>query len=174
MSAQTQLIPASELAAGQAAFIRNEVIKKVVAMAVAKLNQLDSDIVVRDIRPKADLDYTYEDWGESTGSTANDYETMSTGTMGDQRWMAIYGVKVDPDSLSCSMLKFNVGGGDKVIWQLQSLGARDDYVGLTPFGIIIPPNTPYTISRYVRSVSAIANIMLKGVVIEPRGKVVSP
>ena len=174
MSAQTQLIPASELAAGQAAFIRNEVIKKVVAMAVAKLNQLDKDIVVRDIRPKADLDYTYEDWGESTGSTANDYETMSTGTMGDQRWMAIYGVKVDPDSLSCSMLKFNVGGGDKVIWQLQSLGARDDYVGLTPFGIIIPPNTPYTISRYVRSVSAIANIMLKGVVIEPRGKVVSP
>ena len=174
MSAQTQLIPASELAEGQAAAIRNEVIRNVLRTAVAQLKLPEDKLVVRDIRPLADLDYTYEDWRETTGAAANTYETMSTGTLADQRWIAIYGVKMDADSPSCSMLKFNVGGGDRAIWQLQALGAKDDYVGISPNAVVIPPNAPYTISRYVRSISQTANIVLKGVVVEPRGKVISP
>ena len=174
MTAQTQLIPASELGEGQAAAIRNEIIRQVVAMAMKGLGKLEKDIVVRDIRPLADLDYTYEDWRETTGATANTYEDMCNSSMADGRWVVIFGVKIDPDSPSCSMLRFSVGGAERAIWQLQALGARDDYVGLSPFGIVIPPNAPYIISRYVRSVSKTANIVLKGVVVESRGKVVSP
>ena len=173
MTAQTQLIPASELAEGQAGAIRNEIIRRVVAMATASLNKPEKDIVVRDIRPLADLDYTYEDWRETTGASVG-YEDMCNSTMADGRWVVIFGVKVDPDSFSCSMLRISVGGAERAIWQLQALGARDDYVGLSPYGVVIPPNAPYIISRYVRSVSKTANIVLKGIVVESRGKVVSP
>ena len=169
-----QLIPLSELASGQTAAIRNEIVKKMVAEVMSKTNLKEEQLVVRDIRPKDDLDYTYDDWYETTGATADAYETMSTGTMGDVRWVGIYGIKDDPLTQSCSSIKFNVGGADKVIWNLQSLNEYDGMVGVSPSGIIIPQMTPYTISRYVRSASSPTHLVLKGVVIEPRGRVLSP
>ncbi len=134
-------------------------------------------LIVRDIRPLTtvgDLDYTYEDWSETTGATANAWETMSTGTNVDQRWIGFYGVRIDPDSFSITALRFNIGGSDRVIWELQALGEEDGYTGFCPSVIVIPPNAPYTISRWVRSVSSIDKTVLKGVVIEPRGKMLSP
>ena len=179
-AAYTQLIPFSELAPGQAAAIRNEVIKRMVEEATAKLHLVPEKLVVRDIRVKDDLvvyskgsDADVEDWANVTATSADAYETMATGTMGDQRWMGIYGVKTSQDN-ACTAIKFNIGGGDRAIWQLQSLSAENDYVGLTPSGIVIPQNAIYTISRYVRQTLSQTFIALKGVVVEPRGKVLSP
>lgn len=171
--AYTQLIPFSELSEGQAASIRNAVIQKLVSMATSQLAVPAEKLVVRDIRADSDMGYTYEDWRETTGATADAYETMDTGTMGDERWVGIYGVMVSGD-MSCSALKFNIGGADRTIWQLQCLKESDDFVGLCPSAAIIPPNTPYTISRYVRSASSTFHCVLRGVVVEPRGLVVSP
>ena len=173
-ASEIQLIPFSELAPGEVGAIRNGIIKQMVAMAVQSLKLGENQVVVRDIRAKDDLDYTYEDWRETTSSTADAYETMTTGTMGDQRWVGIFGVKADADSFACTAIKFNVGGGDRAIWQLQALKPQDDMVGFCPSGIIIPQRTPYTISRYVRSASSSFLLVLKGVVVEKRGKVVSP
>ena len=173
-AANILLIPKTELAAGQAGAIRNEAIKRVLTLAMTQLKLAEDKLVVRDIRPKADLDYTYEGWRETTGSTAGAYETMTTGTMGEQRYVGIYGVKINADSLSCSMLKFNTGGGDRTFWSLEHLNEEDGYVGFSPFGIIIPQNAPYTISRYVMYASAAAPIVLKGFVVEPRGRVITP
>ena len=169
-----QLIPKSELAPGQAAAVRNEIIGQVLQRAANELKMTIDKLVVRDIRPKSDLDYTYEDWRETTGATADAYETMSTGTLADQRWIVIFGVKDDVDNRSCTAIKINVGGADMAIWTLQQLGEEDNMVGISPGGVVIPPNAPYTISRFVRSASSTSNLVLKGVVIEPRGKVVSP
>jgi len=174
LAAQTQLVPASEFAPGQIGVIRNQLIEEVVKQVAAKTNKAANQLVVRDIRPKDDLDYTYADWNEQTGSTADAYETMSTGTMGDRRWLVLFGVKFNSEALSVTQLKFNIGGADKAIWNLESLNEDDGMVGICPGGIIIPENIPYTISRYVRSASAPCNLVLKGVVIEPRGLVVSP
>ena len=171
---QTQLVPLGELASGQAGAIRNEIIRSMVVTAMQQLRVSEDKIVVRDIRAKDDLDYTYEDWRETTGSTANAYETMSTGTMAADRWVGIFGVKLDGDDLSVTALKFNIAGADRAIWQLQALSAKDDFVGFSPSAVIIGPNAPYTISRFVRSVSATALVVLKGVVVERRGLVVSP
>ena len=173
-ASQIQLIPKSELAPGQAAAIRNEIIKSVLEKAAFELKLGVDKLVVRDIRPKSDLDYTYEDWRETTGATADAYETMTTGTMTDQRWVVVFGVKDDPDNRSCSAIKINVGGADLAIWTLQQLSEEDECIGISPGGVVIPPNAPYTISRYVRSASSTSNLVLKGAVIEPRGKVVSP
>lgn len=170
----TQLVPISELAPGEVATIRNEIVRGMMAIAMSQLNIGADKIVVRDIRPKADLDYTYEDWAEVTGTTVNAYETMSTGTMGKDKWMGFYGVKDDPDSVSCTAIKFNIGGNDRAIWLLQSLNELDGMVGICPSGVIIPQNAPYTISRWVRSINATTRLVLKGVIVERRGLVVSP
>lgn len=176
-----QLIPVSELAPGQAGAIRNEIVRRMIAEAMAKTNLSEDKIVVRDIRAKDDVilysggsAVDLEDWGCVTGTTANAYETMAADTMADQRWIGIYGVKVDEDALSCTALKFNIGGADRVIWQLQALNEDDGFVGFCPSGVIIPQNDPYTISRWVRIASTSTHIVLKGVVVEPRGKLISP
>lgn len=169
----TQLIPVSELAPGEASSIRNQFIKKLVEIAASEMKKQLSDIVVRDLRPKSDLDYTYEQWTESTGATGDAYETMSTGTNGADMWIGIFGVKVE-ENCPVTMLKFNIGNGERAIWELESLKAEDDFVGFSPAGVVISPNSPYTISRYVRTINAAHTIVLKGVVVEARGKVISP
>lgn len=173
-AAQVQLIPASELAPGQAAAIRNTAIQQLITDASKATNYSPDRFVVRDIRPDTDLDYTYEDWAETTGATADAWETMTTGTNSDQRWIGFFGVKIDPTSASVTSLKFNIGGSDRVILSLMALTENDGYVGFVPSVIVIPPNAPYTISRWVRSVSSVDKTVLKGVVVEPRGKVISP
>lgn len=177
----SQLVPFSELAPGQAGVIRNELIKKMLAEAMARMNLPEDRLIVRDIRAKTDLtlytkgsDADVEDWGAVTGTTTGAYETMANGTVGDQRWIGFYGVKADENAFACSAVKFNTGGSDRVIWQLQGLSEDDGFVGFCPTGIIIPQNTPYVISRWVRDASSPVKIVLKGIVVEPRGKVVSP
>ena len=174
-----QLIPFSELAPGQAARIRADIINELVKEATLRTKLAPDRLVVRDIRAKDDLTlYSagtasgVEDWGCKTGTTANAYETLATGTIGDQRWIGFYGVKLGDNV--CTALKFNIGGADRVIWQLQALREEDDMVGLCVAGIIIPQNIIYTISRFVRVASSSAMIVLKGVVVEPRGLVISP
>lgn len=171
---QTQLIPFSELAPNEVGAIRNGIIRRMLTMAMQSCSLPEEQFVVRDIRPKGDLDYTYEDWTEVTDATANQWETMSTGTMAVERWVGIFGIKADVDRFACTSVKFNVGGGDRVIWELEALRERDDMVGFCPSGIIIPQRTPYTISRYIRSLSSPCSLVLKGVVVEKRGRVISP
>ena len=173
-AAEVQLIPAEELAPGQIGAIRNELKKRVLQLACTECNIEASRMIVRDIRPDTDMGFSYEDWRETTGATADAWETMDTGTMADQRWVVIYGLIDDADNRSCSSLKFNVGGADRVIWTLQHLNAEFGCVGISPGGVVIPQNAPYTIYRWVRSVNSTTQIVLKGFVIEPRGKVISP
>ena len=173
--AETQLIPLQELASGEAGTIRNQVIKNLVALAASELKRLPDQLVVRDIRPATDLDFATEDWFEVTGATAAAYETMCTGTLSTDRYIAFYGAK-DDGMQSCTLLRFDIGGGIKVIWNLQSLSLSmdDERVGYSPSGVIIKPSTIYTISRYVQFASSPSHIVLKGVVVEPRGRVISP
>ena len=179
-AAQTHLIPASELGIGEAAAIRNEIVRHLVTDVAQKLKKTPKDLVVRDIRAKDDIALysagsaaSVEDWACVTGTTANAYETLATGTMGNNRWVAFYGVRIS-GFCAVTAVKFNIGGGDRAIWQLQALSEEDAYVGLCPAGIVIPENAPYDISRFVRQTSGPAFILLKGIVVEPRGLVISP
>ena len=180
MATHSQLIPFSELAPGQAAKVRSDIVGTLVAEACKILNKTQDALVVRDIRAASDIALyskgaavAVEDWGCVTGATINAYETMATGTMTDMRWVGIFGVTIN-EYCACTALKFNIGGSDRIIWQMQSLREDDYWTGFSPAGVIIPPNAPYTISRWVRHASDSAFIFLKAVVVEPRGLVVSP
>lgn len=80
-------------------------------------------------------------------------------------------------------VKVNVGGADKVIWDITGLYAYyDSMVGITPSAVVIPQNASFNIYyalRAHRTNSALTpgmsvRIQLVGVTVEPRGKVISP
>ena len=212
--AQTQLIPFAELAPGAIAAIRNSVISGVVALASKELTLPPDKLVVRDLRPFADLALysggttalTSEIWGYAATGTTAGYVAINaaTATMGDQRYVAIYGVRdrhnnaisgsatLAPAASNAnakqvvSLIKINVGGSDKVLWDISSMYAYMDGRSAFAYGaVVIPQNSSYVISYYRMGLlevgvyaapvtDEIAWLQLVGVVVEPRGKVISP
>ena len=201
-AALTQLVPVAELAPGAVGAIRNEVIKQTLAIASKELNLPEDKLVVRDLRFVEDMQIyatgttaaTINDWVFTTAATTVTGFVTITGdkTMGDQRYVAIFGVRdlrmaygvkqaaaTIPAVLSAvvSLLKISVGGADRVIWDLCKIQSYpNELVGVSPMAVIIPQNASFNIYIYKSNgvASVISNIMLEGVVVEPRGKVVSP
>jgi len=202
--AYTQLIPIQELTPGQVGAIRNQVINNLVAQVSRELSLPEDKLVVRDIRPFHDLamygvaatTLTFDEWAyTATTDVADTWRTVTgAGTMGDQRYVALFGIRdlrlglglhatataeVYPAVLSLDVIqvKINVGGADKVIWDLQNMEAyRDNLVGFSPSAIILPQNVSFNI-YYMRVNTATemkSKVQLIGVVCEPRGKLVSP
>ena len=99
----TMLTPIQELTPGMVGKIRNDVINAVVAEASKTLNLPPERLVVRDVRPKADLTLygagatvlTVDEWEyDATTTTANAFTTVSGAqTMGDQKFVALFGVR---------------------------------------------------------------------------------
>ena len=169
------LIPLAELASGEAANIRQAATNAVVAMASKTLGLPPEGLIARDALPDEDFDHRSHSWHEVTGATADVYETMMDGTLADNRFVAIYGAVDWTDYPSVSALRFTIGGSQRVVWNLENLYSNGGpRVGLTAGPILIPQNTPYTVARYVEHETVTAFIVLKCVVVEPVGKLVSP
>lgn len=224
--AMTQLIPIKEMLPVTVGAIRNQVIEALVAQASHELNLPATDLVVRDVRPFNDLQMysggttasTVDTWAFDTTTTAAAAFVTVTGAkqMGDQRYVAIWGVRdlknaqglhstsmgTNPSVLLLpitgtvhaasfadmwpqvvNQVKINVGGSDKVLWDLTGMYAyKDDCCGISPGAVIIPQNASYNIYYQLRghivnttaAPGQSARIQLIGVVVEPRGKVISP
>ena len=205
--ALTQLIPIVELTPGQVGHIRNSVINRVIAEAAKELRMEPDKLVVRDVRPVGDLqmlystgvDATTENWYYNATATTNGYQSVTGDkTMGDQRWVALFGVRdfrcnlgglltatvpctsgVVNDLSRVSLIKINVGGGDKVMWDSKGMQAYQQApVAITPSAVIIPQNTIFNISYYkamtVVSDCGAFTMQLIGVAVEPRGRLISP
>lgn len=184
----TQLIPFQELSSGQIGAIRNQVTKGLLALAAAQLKMPVDNLVVRDIRPQADLD-----WGSTAnfGSVSTDIWTtttattgyvaaLSTTTMADQRFVAIYGLRdarynaATIREQTTTLWKFDVGHSVKAIWDISKCYAyKTMVVGISPSAVVIPQNAYFQIYGY-EIASALTYVSLEGIVVEPRGRVVSP
>jgi len=189
------LTPAAELAPGAIGAIRTQVTKALLAKASRELQMPESELVVRDIRPQADLDWgsntnfanaavTTEIWWITTDSSNTGYQeiiTSASTTMADQRFVAIYGIRDSRYNLNTitgpcvSLVKIQVGNSIKAIWDLEQLSCyRKNMVGLSSSAVIIPQNTQFQIFGYITDLSIITDLQLEGIVVEPRGKVLSP
>ena len=205
----SQLIPIQELTPGQIGAIRNGAINYVVALAAKELSMSEDKLVVRDIRPKDDLALygasgtdaaaAFNSWYyDCSAETVGSYESIcsATGTMGDQRYVAIFGVRdlrwtigttaanvtaagiasgnLEPKLVS--LLRFTIGGAYKVIWDTNVMEAYgDNLVAFSPSVVIIPQNVSYQIEAF-KDAAKEGDVMLQliGVVVEPRGLVISP
>jgi len=211
--ALTQLIPIQEMAPGAVTAIRNQVINALVAQASRELNMPASQLVVRDVRPLGDLSLystgtttsTSERWGYVATGTTTGYVAINaaTNTMGDQRYVAVFGIRDKysgavsgsattatqagyPSKDVVSLVKINVGGGDKAIWDLSGMYAYTEArVAFTPGAVVIPQNASFQISYYREGSLEVGVptapvtdekswLQLVGIVVEPRGKVISP
>ncbi len=194
MAKLTQLIPAQELAPGQIGAIRNQVAKALLGQASYELRLPVDNLIVRNIRPQTDLDWcsntdystavTIDNWycTVKSAATYKDIITAASTTMADQRYVAIYGLRdsrfaiATPIAQTTSLFKFNVGHSDKSIWDITKCYCyRSKVVGIAASAIVIPQNTYFQISGYLYDSSAVAGyISLIGLVVEPRGQVISP
>jgi len=211
--ALTHIIPLRELAPGQVSAIRNQVITQVVAQASKELAMPPSELVVRDVRPLLDLQMrsqgvttsTSERWGTSvTNSVAPSFVTVTgAATMADQRFVALYGVrdrglnKGGSDGataatamwtwqMNFSFVLIQVGGADKVVWDISSLRAyRRENACFSSTAVVIPQNAGYNIQYYRpgslgagvpvnQDIDSTLWLQLMGITVEPRGKVISP
>ena len=183
--ALTHIIPIQELTPGQVGKIRNDAIEGTVAMASKELNLPRERLVVRDVRPVADLAMysilttasTVEWWYYSLTADAVGWTAVSptTGTMGDNKFVCLFGIRdlsthVGHSSMAAtattasrndgwpviSMVKLNVGGSDKVTWDACGLRGYSDHVGFTPSAVIIPQNTSFVIYYYQEEKNATA------------------
>lgn len=192
--ALTHLVPLAEMTPGQVGAIRNQVISQLVKQVSMELNVPIGDLVVRDVRPFSDLAMyaggttaaTVDEWlYDATTTTAAAFTSVSGNqTMGDQRYVALFGVRdlrwrigvhttkmevldsteatgaVDlvgkqyPGQM-VSLVKIAVGGSDKVIWDTTSIQSYiDQMVGLSPSAVIIPQNATYNIYYYFKTTAA--------------------
>ncbi len=192
----TLLIPIEELPPGSLGAIRRQVTENLITMVATQLKVSPDTLVARDIRPQDDLDWcsntdfaatevTTEIWNIGTHASNTGFQKMvktASTTMGDQRWIAIYGVR---DMRTCfatqvtqaiTLLKITVGNSVKAIWDTSKLAAyKLNPVGVSPSVIVIPQNTQYQFEGYISGAAGtICWVSLEGMVVEPRGKVISP
>ena len=203
MANNVVLSPIAELAPGQVAAIRNQVIKATVAQASKELSLPPNKLVVRDIRPYSDLgfgnntDYmadatvsnvwgTYEVAGtyvQEGGAGSYKDAVPDNTTMADQRYVAIYGVrdlrtgrpKGATTDKCVSVIKFDIGNAWRALWDCTKFEVYDNMpVGISSSAIVIPPLAAYQISPYVSINTMEPSIQLMGVVVEPAGLLISP
>ena len=174
----TTLVPMPEMTPGQVGAIRNEAINFVVARAMKELGMGREKLVVRDVRPVADLaSYstgttvsTIEHWKYSPAAAAAGWVafTPTTGTMGDNKFVCFFGIRdlgghvglasagptatdlaCNPGAPAITFIKFNVGGADKVTWDCTGARAYNDKVAFTSSPVLIPQNSGFVIYYYL-------------------------
>ena len=140
----------------------------------SKLTKLaPSELVVRDILPSTDLGLTNEVW-EASITAANDWNNWIDVTLEDFRTVAIVGIVVlSPDPITTA-IRFGIGAGPtKVIDVIQYesiLNTQEAVVGYLDKPIVYRPESYMNVDLYGKSTGT-EQIVLKGVTIEPSGKV---
>ena len=140
---------------------------------------------------------TVNDWMAlaTAGSGAWQAFTASS-TMADQRYIALFGARDQrlainhstvgadvtatianrQEQARASLIRLTIGGAYKVIWDIRGMQAYSDaLVCFSPSPVIIPQNVSYQIHYFNDATTdGTIGIQLIGVVVEPRGLVVSP
>ena len=189
-AAQVYLIPIQELTPGAVGAIRNQVIENLVAQVSSELSLPPEKLIVRDVRPYEDLqmytvggtDATGERWGfTDAGTTVGFVNASGSKTMGNQRYVALFGVRdrsmfygasgsatvsylaatvaigssygpnIRGNKQVISLIKIVVGGADKVTWDISCLRAYGDAQVAISPGAIIIPQNTQFQIQYYKT-----------------------
>lgn len=165
--------------------IKTATMRKLLELAEAALP--GKKLIIRDLTP-LDLALTNNEWTETSGASDNTWaDTSITGTLADDRWVAILGIKILSGHTTppISALKFTVGGSEVARWDLYKAFAtyilttsgavqHDNPECITEGPIIITKNTPFTVAEYVIEASTAYKPVLFGFVCESEGKTIKP
>ena len=196
------LIPACEMPVGAISQIRNQVKKSLLEIASTQLKMPQKDLVVRDLRwvedivgyATAGVASTVNDWTYTGAGAATGYISVTgVAAMPVNKFMAIYGARdlrwtyaaqvaapttgPEPYALpqNVSLIKIDVGGGTRAIWDLSKAQGSEEMSGICPSAVIIQQMQSYEIWYYQTILfAAPVRIVLDGMVADPRGLTISP
>ena len=156
--------------------LRDEIKNKALEKAVAeKVVSSEVDAVVRDLLP-SDLGATDEKF-EQTLNTAGAYNTIYNVDLDEKKVVVIYGAVV-PSGTNGTALKFNLGNAKVIdIVELEKAKYMRDPILILDNPIIYGKSASIKIEEYCPNgvtTPATDNIVLLGVVVEPKGKTISP
>lgn len=147
--------------------LQRAVEEKVVASA--------EDAVVRELLP-TDLGASEDAWSQSL-STAGAYNQIYNVDLDDKKVIAIYGVIV-PSDATTTAIRYNLGNSKVIdVWQIEKAKYMQDPVLLADNPIFYKKSATVKIEAFVptgTTVPATDNLIFLGVVVEPRGKTISP
>ena len=202
MAAITTLSSVKELATGQLSAIRNSAIDAVVKIASRELALPEEKLVVREIRPYTDLGMysvttvldtasAADVWGSfchggsivNSPASGGNYVSACTvsKTIADDTYIGIYGVRDSRGGITTvtanavTLIKFNIGAADRVIWDLTKAQAYyDGAVAVSPSVVVMPPLAPIVIYLYLHADNVEIYLQFMGFVVEPVGLVLTP
>jgi len=135
----------------------------------------EEDAVVRDLLP-TDLGAT-EDKFEQTLNTAGAYNVIYNTDLNEKKIVVIYGAVI-PNGTIGTTLKFNLGNAKVIdIVQLEKAKYMQNPILLLDNPIVYGKSANIKIEEYVptgTTVPAKDNIVLLGIVVEPKGTTISP
>ena len=195
------LLPTDELPEGTIAQIRNQIKTQLLDLASIQLKIARKDLVVRDLRWVEDIAglsavataAVNNNW-IYTGAGAAGYVTVTGATsLPVNKFIALYGARdlrwnycaqaaaptggVDSQALcqNVSLIKIDVGGGTRAIWDLSKIQCCPEMSGICPSAVIIQQMQSYEIWYYQTILfAAPVRIVLDGMCCEPRGLTISP
>ena len=178
---ESQLIPVTQLKVERIDAIRKAAKDRLLELAEAALGK-DKRLIIRDLTPH-DLEATNNEWTEASGTDNQWADTTITGTLADNRFVAILGVRVISGHTAqpISALKFTVGGSEVARWNmypafkaytLTGEGATDfdNPLCIAEAPIFISQNIPFTVAEYTIENAITYKAALIGLVCEPEGK----
>ncbi len=115
---ESQLIPVTQLKVERIDAIRKAAKDRLLELAEAALGK-DKRLIIRDLTP-LDLEATNNEWVETSGTDNQWSDTTITGTLADNRFVVIIGVKIIDGHTTppISALKFTVGGSEVARWDM--------------------------------------------------------
>lgn len=156
--------------------IKEQVKAKALQKAVEeKVVATEADAVVRELLP-TDLGASENVW-KQTLSSAGAYNTVYNVDLDDKKVVVIYGAIV-PSGTTATALRFNLGNAKVLdIWGLEKAKYLQDPVMISDSPIYYKKSASIKIEAYCPSGTTTPvddNVVLLGVVVEPKGKTISP
>lgn len=153
---------------------RESLKRKLAAIAVKKgIVTSEADLAIRDILPKTDLGFTNEVW--ATASLPQYAYTAVVDTrLPANKLIGFYGVQNLGSDIT-SVIRFKIGPGKARVldlWNIQKVASEKEKIGISEKDIIYE-NQDYATIEYYNTATGVSNVMLLGIVAEPKGEVVS-
>ncbi len=135
---------------------------------------LGSDFELRDMRPQ-DLTFTNPTFSFSLTATSSYHAIVDDGTIGNNRWIAIYGLRTNQTAELISGLKVTAGGALKMDRNIEWVSATQDK-SLYFDPVIVEQNTLIKIEGYNVGTTTDTGYVLVflGIVAEKKGQVLAP
>jgi len=155
---------------------RREALKRKLAAIALKKGIVTSpdELAIRDILPATDLGFSAEKWATAT-LPSGAYTAVVDMRLPANKLVGFYGVQDLTSSPVTSVIRFKIGPGKARVldvWQIEATQTEKEKIGISENDVIYE-NQEYATVEYYNFTTGVSNVVLLGIVAEPKGEVVA-